>query len=98
MLRFHIDVDVSYVDSYDPKIQTNPQGFYWSCYSNNNKILFYCGNVEKIPRLRNCINQIRTITKHFKPGSHCIVLTKAADNLRKKLDEPLYGIKNGQCI
>lgn len=82
MLRFHIDAGEQY--------------FFWSCYSNNNRMLF--SYQDPAYRLRNCINHVRTITKHFASGTHCIILTQRAEKLRKKLGEPLYGIKSGVCI
>lgn len=88
MLRFHID---SWC------VAGEPDAFRWYCYSNNNKMLF-CGDGFGSPRLRNCVNQIRTITKHFKPGTHCIVITKHADALRKTFGEPLYGVRSGVCL
>ena len=83
MVRFHIKVLVN--------------EFYWQCYSQNNRFLFENTNVTT-KKLRNCINHIQTITKHMKKGTYCIVLDKNADELRKELNEPLYGIKNGVVI
>lgn len=64
----------------------------FSCtvYSENNRKLF------ELPRhttkLRNIINHIHTITKHMKDECFYIRMDKAADRIRKALNEPRYGI------
>jgi hypothetical protein len=87
MVRFHIRAAENYF--YD-------EGFEWVCCSNNNQILFY--GIGWTKNFRNCVNHIRSITKHFRDGTHCIIVTKEADLLRRKNKEPLYGVKSGVII
>lgn len=76
-------------------IHAGPWGFSWACYSMNNRLMFE--DPEPVPRFRNVVNHVRSITQYMRPGSHCIVVTRAADELRRERGEPLYGVKSGVC-
>lgn len=64
-------------------------------YSSNNREMFRGGDTHR--RFRNCVNQVRVITRLMRPGTHCIVVTRRADELRLSLGEPLYGVRSGVC-
>lgn len=42
--------------------------------------------------------EVRIITGHMRPGSHCIVVTRRAEELRRANGEPLYGVRSGVVL
>lgn len=80
-LRFHVDAFGGCFD--------------WTCYSSNNREMFR--GLDRHARFRNCVNQVRVITRSMRPGTHCIVVTRRADELRRANGEPLYGVRSGVC-
>lgn len=65
--------------------------FYWQAFSGNNRLILH--SLRDTMQLRNCVNQIKTITQHMQDGHFHIYLTKQADSLRKELGEPRYGVE-----
>ena len=65
--------------------------FMWAAYSQNHTKLFQ--SLKVFEKFRNCVNNIDTITRYMKNDTVIIRLNKEADELRKRLKEPLYGIR-----